>query len=486
MNTDAPALVPAPVPAGPSLKDFPDRLSPMLVKELRQGLRSNVFVWAFLIMHFVLAFVVLSALGSGNDLTSSTLFWWTIILPIVFVLPLRGVNALSEEIRMNTMDTLCLTRLTALRITFGKWVSIALQIILLGVTVLPYLVMRYFAGGVDIAFELLGLFNLLVAGCVFTSVTVGFSWLRTFLLRSLLTGAALLFLWNFCWSYIRSLSYSGMGSGFNLSDVLAFMGLCYFVGAFIVFYLLDFAAAQIAPVAENRSSLRRAISLAVIAICILVGIFAPAPLGENAFALTVGLAFIVGLDAATEQPKHLTVILHPFVKCGFLGRVAGRFFYPGWHTGLMYILLLAAIVCFVHWNYSFPPKTTRYHVACLGQIFLGMIIQRQFFKSAKWNSFVGFAVIQLLLLIFWAMLKALEDATNSPDILHLVFFFPIAYLDNHISTDRLTWITLLTVIYLVWILLISKREFRITRHLENECLSDEQFQPQATAPSQTS
>lgn len=483
MNTDVPALVLT--PADPSLKDFPDRLSPMLVKELRQGLRSNIFVWAFLIMHFVLAFVVLSALGSENDRNTSSIFWWTIILPIVFVLPLRGVNALSEEIRMNTMDTLCLTRLTALRITFGKWVSIALQIILLGVTVLPYLVMRYFAGGVDIAIELLGLFNLLAVGCVFTAVTVGFSWLRTFLLRSLLTGAALFFLWNFCWSYIRSLSYSGMGSGFNLSDVLASVGLSYFVGAFIVFYLLDFAAAQIAPVAENRSSLRRAISLAVIVICMLVGIFAPAPLGENAFALTVGLAFIVGLDAATEQPKHLTVIVHPFVKRGFLGRLAGRFLYPGWHTGLAYILLLVAIVCFVHWNYSFSSKTTRYHVAFLGQIFFGMVIQRQFFRSANWNSFVGFAVIQLLVLLFWAMLKALEGATNSSDVLILGAFLPIAYLDNYISTDRLTWITSLTVIYLVCIVLISRREFRITRHLEDECLSDAQFQPQAPVPTQT-
>ena len=43
------------------LTDFPDRLSPMLVKELRQGMRARGFTMLFLIFQCLLAFILLSA-----------------------------------------------------------------------------------------------------------------------------------------------------------------------------------------------------------------------------------------------------------------------------------------------------------------------------------------------------------------------------------------------------------------------------------------
>ena len=43
------------------LTDFPDRLSPMLVKELRQGLRTRSFVAVFMSLQAILAVVLLAA-----------------------------------------------------------------------------------------------------------------------------------------------------------------------------------------------------------------------------------------------------------------------------------------------------------------------------------------------------------------------------------------------------------------------------------------
>ena len=50
--------MPPTVAALPNTADFPDRLNPLLVKELRQGLRNRVFVTSFLLMHAIVALVI--------------------------------------------------------------------------------------------------------------------------------------------------------------------------------------------------------------------------------------------------------------------------------------------------------------------------------------------------------------------------------------------------------------------------------------------
>ena len=80
------------------------------------------------------------------------------------LLPLRAAGALHDELRGNTIDTLILTRLTGWRITLGKWVAVVAQQLLATVTVLPYLIVRYFAGGIDVPMELAWLGIFLLAG----------------------------------------------------------------------------------------------------------------------------------------------------------------------------------------------------------------------------------------------------------------------------------------------------------------------------------
>ena len=62
------------------------------------------------------------------------------------------------------------------------------------------------------------------------------------------------------------------------------------------------------------------------------------------FFLTVFTLLVLSLQAFLEHPLNLAVVVMPMVKRGFWGKVTGRFFYPGWPSGVCYIFLLLLLI----------------------------------------------------------------------------------------------------------------------------------------------
>ena len=149
-----PATQPAIHPVVSGLKDFSEKFSPVLVKELRQGMRAHSFSVLFLIVQIILGLIVFGlALSRDTDGSGETMSRFMIglyAIAVTIVQPLRGMTALHSEIRGNTIDLLVLTKLSAWRITFGKWCSLFAQSLLLLVTLVPYIIMRYFFGGMQL------------------------------------------------------------------------------------------------------------------------------------------------------------------------------------------------------------------------------------------------------------------------------------------------------------------------------------------------
>ena len=169
---------PPPLPGRPPLPvlaDFGDWLSPMIVKELRQGLRTWIFVGAFIVLQAVLVMTLMISSSSGNEEAASYFFWMLVAFILVFIVPLRGYNALAGEIKGQTLDALVLTRLSAFRIAFGKWAALVLQAALIAISVLPYVVLRYFGGGVNSLSELRGLLLFWMLSAAMASVAVACS-----------------------------------------------------------------------------------------------------------------------------------------------------------------------------------------------------------------------------------------------------------------------------------------------------------------------
>ena len=175
-------LIPPGKAAG--LPDFSERLSPMLVKELRQGMRSPLFVWGLIAMNLFLAGVVWLTMDDPDENMLHQAFFGGYCALVCGLLPLRAAGALHDELRGNTIDTLILTKLTGWRITLGKWVAVVAQQLLATVTVLPYLIVRYFAGGINIPMEVAWLGIFLLAGMGSAALLTGFSWIKYFGLPS--------------------------------------------------------------------------------------------------------------------------------------------------------------------------------------------------------------------------------------------------------------------------------------------------------------
>ena len=115
----------------PHLTDFSDKLSPMLVKELRQGLRAKTFIGVFLSLQAFLAVMMLSATIASSSgqigIVVSNIIFGFFSVAVLLVQPLRGIGALSTEVKSNTLDMMALTRLSSSKIVFGKWVAIVSQ-----------------------------------------------------------------------------------------------------------------------------------------------------------------------------------------------------------------------------------------------------------------------------------------------------------------------------------------------------------------------
>lgn len=175
----------SPSPAPANLLDFTDRWSPMLVKELRQGLRARWFVVPFLLLHLcvlgavAMEYLILrdtAARGGGTGLadwagSKPGLFWVTVYIVVAGIMPMRCMESLREESTQGNAEMLLLGGLSRWQIVRGKWLVQGVLTLLSLLSLMPYMLVRYFFGGVELwqnFFTLLSVCaaSLGVSGCV--------------------------------------------------------------------------------------------------------------------------------------------------------------------------------------------------------------------------------------------------------------------------------------------------------------------------------
>ena len=140
-----------------SAADFPDRLNPLLVKELRQGLRNRVFVTSFLLVHVFVAMAIgFETLATGIGGTEGRsegwmeLQWAAEVLFVCLLLPARVLSAAEDEARASATDLLRLANYDASAVVYGKWKTQLLLSSVLLVSLTPYHFLRYYVSGVDV------------------------------------------------------------------------------------------------------------------------------------------------------------------------------------------------------------------------------------------------------------------------------------------------------------------------------------------------
>lgn len=341
---DAPFAAPVPPPVPKQLDDFNDRLSPMLVKELRQGLRARTFVAVFLALQILLALVLLLATAARNQAQAGTvissIIFFFFSMAVLVVQPLRGIGVLHSEIKSNTIELMVLTRLNAWRIVLGKWVSIVSQSALLLVAIAPYLILRYFFGGMNLAAELVLLGLIFATSAAATAVTVGISALPSILLRGLAPLAGVMFLLFFLVSVVSQGFRSVLIVGTLDTPETRWGVFIYLLGlSYVSWTTLGLGASMIAPASENHSTIRRLIALALLLITAVIA-------GSSASVrpeVVMSMILLIGIPAAFTALSENGVILPPvsksFERFGPIGRFGGIFLYPGWQSGTFFTLL---------------------------------------------------------------------------------------------------------------------------------------------------
>ncbi|MFT5468975.1 MAG: ABC-type transport system involved in multi-copper enzyme maturation permease subunit [Verrucomicrobiales bacterium] len=194
---------------GANLADFPERLDPMTVKELRQGLRARKFAFPFIIIHIVM--IISSAveylLVTGQTESAiffdmdadwivqhGILFWGVAYFVLLFVMPSMRFFDIQQEYQGRNAELLLLSGLSRWKIVKGKWITSCALSGLIFVSILPYMLLRYFLGGFELVDHLLIAFGLLLNNAVFTAMVIGASAYRNTLGRIVLVGASVVVL----------------------------------------------------------------------------------------------------------------------------------------------------------------------------------------------------------------------------------------------------------------------------------------------------
>jgi len=183
--------MPAPATDSPSrhlLQDFPDWLPAMLVKELRQGMRAAMFVTPFIAVQFMAALAVAFEARSGGGGGIGSPFWFIAFGVVGVIMPFRGFTALREESDGGNSGLLMLGGLSRWQIVLGKWlVQFALSVLTM-LSLLPYMLVRYFLGGFELIPNLLMTMNVLMVSAGVSGCIIGASGYRPVPLRFLIAG----------------------------------------------------------------------------------------------------------------------------------------------------------------------------------------------------------------------------------------------------------------------------------------------------------
>ena len=320
--------------------DFPAWLSPMLVRELRQGIQSGAFFWTFLAMQaalFVVAAVTLLAVSErpGPMISRGTgSFFWAILgLTVGLVIPLRAMTAIASERAGNNLDLIQLTRLSATRIVVGKWAAIVAQAMLVAVAALPYLVLQYFFGGVNVVDDLRSFAWLLVG----SALVAAFAVLASTRPQRERVGLLLL-VGVVAWvTLVTRFAPMAPSIGFSLGWLAVAVPLIY------IALLLEAAASSIAPPAENHALRKRLIGLFCAAVIAVAGLFgSAAQLASTVIVMGIPL-LVISVAALLERPVPIRRIHTPFARAGFAGKALAAVFTPGWATAVVYVGLVGGM-----------------------------------------------------------------------------------------------------------------------------------------------
>lgn len=244
-----------------------ERLNPILVKEVRQSLKSRQFEisfgltllaavgWTLLYMSFAVPRIYYVP-GGGIELLNG--YAIILLVPLLIVIPFSAFRSLTTEIEESTFELLSITSLSAKQIVTGKLAMAALQILLYVSALTPCIVLTYMLRSLSLLAILLLLgatiaYSIMLVSAALMVATVS----RT---RTGQSGMSVLLLLVLIISFFTSMVWivnDPMGRFFSIVSpreifIGVFAAVSLLVAAFSL--LMQTAAAAIDLASENKST----------------------------------------------------------------------------------------------------------------------------------------------------------------------------------------------------------------------------------------
>jgi len=296
----------------------------MQVKELRQSLRRSSFVYPFVCIHlFAIAAIFFEfelGISSGGSMAAVFVwnpdyispFWWVAMVVCGALMPMAGLFLMPQEIEEGNHEMLLLTSLNRWQIVFGKFMTLWCLSLLTLTSLLPYVIIRYFIGGVEWFNELANAGTVIACAAIMSAVAIAASGFP-----SLATKLGVFVLMTFSALTGGGASMIGGGIWMNMSKTSVWSSLAIF------FYHLCAAIVVVCYVILGLLVARSRLRLATMS-------FEIKP--SSLLLIIIGLApFIVGMVAA--------------FTCGF-GSIAGTI-----------------LLTFLAWNSDRTPKAPKWMAA---------------------------------------------------------------------------------------------------------------------------
>jgi hypothetical protein len=368
------------------LEQASDRLSPLVVKEVRQLASGREFHYAFhlaLLVGLAVAFFgaadALSGDGTSGGWTFAALTGALALLGLV-VVPLTAFNALRNERLEQTLELITLTALSPRRVVIGKLLAQAVRLVTLFAGLAPFVAMSFLLGGIDFGTILVSMLVVFMwslcasAACLFLSSAVTsraasgvvFGVIGVVMLLGLLGfgGPGVYFL-----MMRGSMGMSGMGMGASTSWWTLAVSTTFCVA--LIANLVLLAENRLLLPSQNRSTALRLGFLAQLALMVawtLPSIGSPAQAGQAGKALLFWGAIHLAIVAAFTVTEDLTVPRRVRLARQDLPswrRVVAPL-QPGGGNGALYVLLQMAVLLAVGWLLARwePWVLPRFALAC--------------------------------------------------------------------------------------------------------------------------
>lgn len=408
----------------PRSLDFPIWVPSALVKELRQGLRTPTFILmaslfpSLLSLFFLFSFIVNPLAGKPfiSPDGCQAIFWITMVATLLFIMPLRASSSIRDELLSRNNELLLLTRQSAGRIVLGKWISFMAQSLLIVFISLPFFLIRYYYGEINLVQDVTLFFLLYLGSGILTAYTLWASAMPSLLRIGafFLLGIGVLTLSS---NYMDLNLFRGdLGNGLLLTFLIL-------ADAFLVISsLLLLAAEWFSPAAQNTAAPLRKLLLAFFVISIIPLPFletASSPIqsimsGQILFMMIYG-AFLMIVNLT--DPAYLLPIHVEQMNNKRFSRLRQILFLPGLPGGVFFTLLLSILATLAVYLVSRMVDTSKFQspqlLFCLAvsvwyAVTMPAMLLKPLWKKLKNNTLLAYILAWLILFLLLGVLNAVD------------------------------------------------------------------------------